>query len=159
MKIWKCTMTGSSREFYGTVMSHSVTLTHSYLYHYWHIPTMVGFCHGGNMIMMLEGFRVHAGLNCFSRDSQNPDLSSTSAQLFQPESNQETISVVATKTPKCSWFQIYFGFGFWFCWRIIAFNCCIRLKVKSENSKWLLPTWPDFCPSEVGRWLNPNIEV
>ena len=25
-----------------------LTLTH--LYHYWHIPTMVGFCHGGNML-------------------------------------------------------------------------------------------------------------
>ena len=27
-----------------------LTLTHSHLYHYWHIPTMVGFCHGGNML-------------------------------------------------------------------------------------------------------------
>ena len=27
----------------------NLTLTHSHLYHYWHFPTMVGFCHGGNM--------------------------------------------------------------------------------------------------------------
>ena len=26
-----------------------LTLTHSQLYQYCHIPTMVGFCHGGNM--------------------------------------------------------------------------------------------------------------
>ena len=31
---------------YGGILS----LTHSHLYHYWHIPTMVGFCHGGNML-------------------------------------------------------------------------------------------------------------
>ena len=27
----------------------NLTMTHSHLYHYWHFPTMVGFCHGGNM--------------------------------------------------------------------------------------------------------------
>ena len=27
-----------------------LTLTHSHLNHYWHFPTMVGFCHGGNML-------------------------------------------------------------------------------------------------------------
>ena len=26
-----------------------LTLTHSHLYHYWHFPTTVGFCHCGNM--------------------------------------------------------------------------------------------------------------
>ena len=31
---------------YGGILS----LTHSHLYHYWHIPTMVGFCHGENMM-------------------------------------------------------------------------------------------------------------
>ena len=29
-------------------------------------------------------------------------------------------------------------------------------KVKSENSKWLLPTWSYFCCCRTG-WLNPNI--
>ena len=29
----------------------NLTLTHSHLYHYWHFPTMVGFCHGGNVIL------------------------------------------------------------------------------------------------------------
>ena len=27
----------------------NLTLTHSHLFHYWHFPTMVGICHGGNM--------------------------------------------------------------------------------------------------------------
>ena len=27
-----------------------LTLTYSHLHHYWHFPTMVGFCHGGNML-------------------------------------------------------------------------------------------------------------
>ena len=27
-----------------------LSLTHSHLHHYWHFPTMVGFCHGGNML-------------------------------------------------------------------------------------------------------------
>ena len=31
---------------YGGILS----LTYSYLYHYWHFPTMVGFCHGGNVL-------------------------------------------------------------------------------------------------------------
>ena len=31
---------------YGGILS----LTFSHLYHYWHFPTMVGFCHGGNVL-------------------------------------------------------------------------------------------------------------
>ena len=31
---------------YGGILS----LTYSHLYHYWHFPTMVGFCHGGNLL-------------------------------------------------------------------------------------------------------------
>ena len=31
---------------YGGILS----LTYSYLFHYWHLPTMVGFCHGGNLL-------------------------------------------------------------------------------------------------------------
>ena len=31
---------------YGGILS----LTYSHLYHYWHFPTMVGFCHGGNVL-------------------------------------------------------------------------------------------------------------
>ena len=31
------------------VYGGNLTLTHSHLYHYWHFPTMVAFCHGGNM--------------------------------------------------------------------------------------------------------------
>ena len=27
-----------------------LTLAHSHLHHYWQYPTMVGFCHGGNML-------------------------------------------------------------------------------------------------------------
>ena len=27
-----------------------LTLTYSHLHHYWHFSTMVGFCHGGNML-------------------------------------------------------------------------------------------------------------
>ena len=27
-----------------------LTLTYSHLHHHWHFPTMVGFCHGGNML-------------------------------------------------------------------------------------------------------------
>ena len=32
------------------VYSGFLTLTHSHLYHFRHFPTMVGFCHGGNML-------------------------------------------------------------------------------------------------------------
>ena len=32
-----------------TMNGGNLTLTHSHLYHYWHIPTMAGFCHVGNM--------------------------------------------------------------------------------------------------------------
>ena len=32
------------------VYGEFLTLTYSHLHHYWHFPTMVGFCHGGNML-------------------------------------------------------------------------------------------------------------
>ena len=32
------------------------TLTHSHLYLYWHFPTMVGYCHGGNVPASHENY-------------------------------------------------------------------------------------------------------
>ena len=32
------------------VLGGFLTLTHSHLHHCWHFPTIVGFCHGGNML-------------------------------------------------------------------------------------------------------------
>ena len=56
---------------YGGILS----LTHSHLYHYWHIPTMVGFCHGGNM---------PASHNDGDEDDNDDDDDDGDAKGFQP---------------------------------------------------------------------------